>query len=253
MSRRNIVWGIIFIVAAILIVFSALGILGNPNPIKLIITLLLLPVIISNAAHLLYPGIFFPLAVIAIMYDDQLGIQALTPWPILFVALFLSIGLSFLFPHKFMPIRPKHWHRHWHKHLPWKESKKSDSNETDVNESVDETDDRTDGTINLSAKFNGSVKYINLTNLKEVNIDGAFSGIEVYFNEADISGEQAVVNVRLIFSGLDLYFPKNWDVIDNLNCIFGGVERKGSVSEKAEKKLILNGSGSYSGVSIHYI
>ena len=220
MNKKNIVWGLIFIMAAILVVCGAFGILGNP--VNLIITVLLIPIIISNVVHLAYPGIFFPLAIIAILYDDYLGIQALTPWPVLFIALFLSIGLSFLFP------KYKHFYKH----------------------SGEESDD---SVINLSAKFGGSVKYVNTNQLQEVNIDCAFSGMKVYFDHADIAGEKASVNVRLSFSGLELYMPNNWSVVDNLGCTLGGVERRGTASETTDKTLVLNGSVSFSGVTIIYV
>ena len=228
MNKKNIVWGLIFIMAAILVVCGAFGILGNP--VNLIITVLLIPIIISNVVHLAYPGIFFPLAIIAILYDDYLGIQALTPWPVLFIALFLSIGLSFLFP------KYKHFYKH--------------SGEESFHEIINEADD---SVINLSAKFGGSVKYVNTNQLQEVNIDCAFSGMKVYFDHADMAGEKASVNVRLSFSGLELYEPKNWNVVDNLGCTLGGVERRGTASETTDKTLVLNGSVSFSGVTIIYV
>ena len=49
MNKKNIVWGLIFIMAAILVVCGAFGILGNP--VNLIITVLLIPIIISNVVH----------------------------------------------------------------------------------------------------------------------------------------------------------------------------------------------------------
>ena len=230
MNKKNIIWGLIFIVAAILVVCGAFGFLGNP--VNVIITVLLIPIIISNAVHLIYPGIFFPLAVIAILYDDYLGIQALTPWPVLFIALFLSIGLSFLFPK----------YRHFYKH--------SEEEEEGFHEIINEADD---SVINLSAKFGGSVKYVNTNQLQEVNIDCAFSGMKVYFDHADIAGEKASVNVRLSFSGLELCVPKNWKVVDNLACTLGGVDQKGAASETTGKTLLLKGSVSFSGIKIIYI
>ena len=173
MNKKNIVWGLIFIMAAILVVCGAFGILGNP------------------------------------------------------VNLFLSIGLSFLFP------KYKHFYKH--------------SSEESFHEIVNEADD---SVINLSAKFGGSVKYVNTNQLQEVNIDCAFSGMKVYFDHADIAGEKASVNVRLSFSGLELYVPKNWNVVDNLGCTLGGVERRGTASETTDKTLVLNGSVSFSGVKI---
>ncbi len=95
------------------------------------------------------------------------------------------------------------------------------------------------------------MKYVNTNQLQEVNIDCAFSGMKVYFDHADMAREKASVNVRLSFSGLELYVPKNWNVVDkNLGCTLGGVERRGTASETTDRTLVLNGSVSFSGVEI---
>ena len=92
-KKRNIVWGLTLILGALLVIFSQLGYFDTVGIPSLIITILLIPVIILSAASLNFSGILFPLAILGILYDDVLGIQALTPWPILLAALLLSLGL----------------------------------------------------------------------------------------------------------------------------------------------------------------
>ncbi len=229
MNKKNIGWGLMFILAAAFIILGAFGILGNP--LKLVVTVLLIPVILTGIRHLNFGEILFPLAIICILYDDFLGIQALTPWPVLFTALFLSIGLSLLFPKR-------------------KYSQHTQDEKNDFDEPANETND---SIINIETRFNAIVKYINSSHLQTVNADCSFSGLKLYFDHADFPGEQAVMNVHLNFSGLELYVPKSWYVVDNVSCTLSGIEKKGVVSENAAKKLFINGSASFSGITIHHI
>lgn len=227
-KKSSIMWGGIFILAALLVIFSRLGLLAAAGLPSLIITIFLIPVIVINAVHLNFGGVLLPLAVIGILYAGPLGIERLVPWPILIAAVFLSIGLSFLFPRR-------------------KRYKDEDFLET---ESIDEPDE---SDVNVSVRFGASVKYINTEELRKVNLDGSFSGMKVYFDHAQMAGEQAVVHVNMDFAGAELYVPRTWRVVNQVNCVLGGVEEKGARTDTAEKNLILKGKLSFSGITVNYI
>ena len=42
-------------------------------------------------------SIFMSLAFLAIVWNKELGIEAITPWPVMGAAIFLTIGVSFIF------------------------------------------------------------------------------------------------------------------------------------------------------------
>lgn len=98
MKNKSYFWGTFFILSAVLLILNALGLLAGVSIVSLILTLLLIPLIVKSIRYASFSGVLFPLAVIAILFDKQLGIEKLTPWPVLGIALFLSIGLSLLFP-----------------------------------------------------------------------------------------------------------------------------------------------------------
>ncbi|MDP4132747.1 MAG: hypothetical protein Q8882_01900 [Bacillota bacterium] len=228
-KKGKIMWGITFILAAALIVAEGLGYLGSMSLFGLIISVLLVPVIITNIIYLDFPGFLFPLAIIGIIYAKPLGIEKLSPWPILLIAVLLSIGLSFIFPNK--------GHRKMHsKHIA---EEVIDGNENDE--------------LNFEAKFTGSVKYVNAKNIKNVNIDCSFGGLKVYFDHADINEAGANINFNLSFSGAEIYIPRSWEVINNVNCIVGGVEVKGVRADNTDKKITLNGKVSFAGITIIYV
>lgn len=228
-KKTNVLWGIIFILAALLIIFRQLGFFHTIGLPTLIFTVLLIPVIIMSITRRSYAGVFFPLAILCILYDDLLGTRALTPWPVLLIALFFTVGLTLLFPQ-----------RKWHKpHL-----------EEGFDTVIDEADP---DVIQIEAHFSGSVKYINTDQLRAVNIDGSFGGVKVYFDHANIAGDSATVHVDLNCSGAELYFPKTWRIIDNVNYTMGGLDERGPVASVTDKTITLNGRANLSGITIIHI
>ena len=43
------------------------------------------------------------------------------------------------------------------------------------------------------------------------------------------------------FAGAELYIPRTWRIVNNLDCILGGVEEKSARPDAVEKTLILRG------------
>ena len=100
MKKRNIFWGILFVLGAIGLIVGKMGFLSGVNPFSLGFSVILGVIIIDSLFRLNYAGILFPIAFLCIIYDKQLGITSLTPWTVLISALFGSIGLSMIFPKK---------------------------------------------------------------------------------------------------------------------------------------------------------
>lgn len=229
---RNLFWGVFFIFIALLIILNQLGLLGQINIISLIISILMLPLIISGIRHTNMSGILFPIAIILILYAKPLGLEEFSPLPILGIALFLSIGLSF-----FIKPKPYFFEREHNKTMG-----------EDVKEQSE------DGIINISTKLSSSIKYIDTDNLKKVNIYCSCSGSKIYFDNAKIEGNQAIINIEASCSGIELFIPKNWMIENQLDCIITGVEERGrKIEEDNQKKLILTGKVSLSGINIIYV
>ena len=156
-----------------------------------------------------------------------MGLSDLGLWPLLLIAFFLTVGFYFLFPKK--------------------------KRKTPFGETYETIGESAGSEINISARFNGSVKYVNTSHWKTANIDCAFGGLKVYFDKADIQGDIAVINLDLNFSGLDLYLPASWKVVDNVNYMFGGAEEKGNSYDLHGKTVVLNGKASFSGLTVRHI
>jgi len=239
MKGRNLFWGFFFVVAAIAIILYTIGGFTDINIFTLAVTLVLLPIIFGSCVRLNFFGILFPLAILAIIYAEPLGITALVPWPVLLTALFGSIGFSILF-HK------KHnyysFHEHWEHH------------EHDKNEHFSEIIDAPDSdTINFDVKFSSAIKYVNTDDFKQATLSCKFGALKVYFDNAKITGDKAQIYLDGSFSGIELYIPKSWEIVNDINATASGIEEKNRRADVPGPKVTLAGNLSFGGVEIIYV
>ena len=99
MRRRNVFWGIALLAAAAALLLSKLGILGGISFWPMVLNIALLAILIKEGIEKRsFEGLLLPLAFLIIVNDKALGMEAITPWPVLGAAVLGSIGLKFLFP-----------------------------------------------------------------------------------------------------------------------------------------------------------
>ena len=236
MKLGKIFWGLFFIVAAVFIVVSQLGYIQGVGIISLLLTVLLLAILIKGIASLEFTGVFFSLAFLGIIYDEQLGIEALTPWTLLGAALLLSIGVGMLW-------KPKHKH-HW---VHWSDRDWDDEHfrETIENDSGE--------VIKCDAKFSSAIKYVDSDHFQRADVNCSFGGIKMYFDNATVDNGIAEINVDVSFGGIEMYVPRTWVVENNVNTFLGGVEDKNYRNANGDVKVKLNGNLSFGGVTIIYV
>lgn len=232
MKKRNVYWGIIFLLIAVFILISKLGYFPGINVFKLILSAGLIAILIGSIPKREFGGILFPLAFLCILFDDALHIQNLTPWPVLGIAFFGSIGLSFLFPKK--------------EHGQQFNGKQAAFSDTVTNEYGN--------TIQCSVTFNSSLKYINSNQFESGNFTSSFGSLKVYFDQAKLKNNCAYINVEVSFGTIILYVPKEWNVQINVNTAFGSVDEKGpKIPAPDGPVLSINGDISFGSVEINYI
>ena len=198
MKKDNIFWGVLLLLAAVYILAHSLGFTPDISLMRIVIGIICVMCFIKSAIRLEFGGMLFSLAILLIMFEHVLGIEALTPWPVLWAALFGSIGLTGI--------------------------------------------------------FNGTKKNINSNAFKKAVIDCKFCGMEVNMDNAVIQSGSAVIDLSVYFSGVDIYIPSNWHVVNNTDCSFGGVEEH-HVSGVAEDgpTLVMEGNVRFAGVEIYRI
>lgn len=97
---KNVFWGVIFIAAAIFWLINELGYLPNIEMGHIVFSVIWGAMVVNGLVHRESFGVFMGLAFLAIVWDKELKIEAITPWPVIGAAILLTIGWSLLFKGK---------------------------------------------------------------------------------------------------------------------------------------------------------
>lgn len=249
-------WGIFFLLAAGFVIANQLGLVTGISIWTLALTVFLAAIFLESALHLEYFGMFMPVAVLGILYDDQLGITAITPWPILIAAFFAMIGCYILFKRK-----PK-WAQYRHENWSGKNCGGSSQSEyTTAPDGKVYTEDSfkesaeniTGNEIHCKVSFGESSKYLYSDNLQKAEFSCSFGSLKVFFDQVQLAQEGAIVDLSCSFGSIELYIPRAWTVVDNISSSLGGVSYANANHPEPGQRLTLTGSVSLGGIEIVYV
>lgn len=240
MKRKEAFWGLLFILAAVLIILNQFGSFAGISMFDIIAAVILGGIMIRSIMDINFWGILFPAAFICIIFADELNITRFTPWPALLTAFLLSMGLSILFrrPHFF--IYHHHNHGHWQK--DWDHSFSSNVvNEQDNN------------SVECSVSFGESIKYIKSDNFEKADIKCSFGEVKVYFDNAQIPSGKADIYLDLSFGDVQLFIPKTWRVVNEVHVFLGDMDEKNGSISTGFPVVTLHGNISFGDASIIYV
>lgn len=238
MKFKNWFWGLFFIIAAILVIVNQLGYLTGFNIFTLVASIFLIAIMLQSATHLNFAGILFPFAILGILFAEPLGIQNLVPWPILIAALFGTIGLSIIFSKSIKKM-----------HSNFEHTCHSSCNKEHFEQIIDTPDE---STVSCKVTFGSAIKYVNAQDFQKGFFECSFGAIKIYFDHANIVQQEAEIYLDVSFGGVELYIPKNWKIVDNLNTSLAGIDYEGRPGS-TDKIITLNGKISFSGVTVIYV
>lgn len=234
MKIKNWFWGLFFILGGAAIVINQLGYFEHINIVSLVFTIFLIPIIIKSIINAFWGGIFFPLALLGIIYAEPLGIANMVPWPILLTALLLTIGFEIMF-HRNFKFHSKFIHTHHNENFDKVINEEDDSN------------------VSVNVNFGSSIKYVNSKEFKIGIFTCHFGAMKVYFDNTTLHEGKAIIDLDVSFSGVELYIPKNWTVEINASTSLGGIDEKNRNMSDGKHTLIINGKVSLSGIEIIYV
>lgn len=224
---KKIFWGLFFILSAAFVIVNQLGYFTNLGLWTLLFTIFIIPVFVTSLFKLNYFGLLFSLAFTGIVYSEPLGLQTITPWPILLAALFGSIGLTIMFTKK---------------HKPKKHSDEYDQVINGHDENI----------VDVNVNFGSVIKYVNSDNFETANLGCNFGALKVYFDNARVK-DNATINLDVSFAGVELFVPKDWKIISNVNISLAAVDQQNSPGPKPTKTIKLQGKVHLAGVEITYV
>ena len=233
MKKDNIFWGLFFILGGIFLIIAKLDLLEGFSFLTLFLTILLIAWLVRSLRHMDFGGILFPIAFLCILYDDFLGIERLTPWPVLGAAAFASIGLSIIF---------KDYHMRNGSCFVEHPFCNSSSSYEEV----------TDNQFTFSTSFSSSVKYVKSDDFTNAKINCSFGEMKVYFDDAMIQHGEAAICLDVKFGGVELFIPKTWNILNHASSTFGAIDEKNRNASTGTPTVVLKGDVAFGGVTIIY-
>lgn len=238
MNKHRWVAGIVFLAAAIAWLAVGMGWLNfQISAFTLIMTVILAIVLLTSLVDLSIVGSVFSVAFLAMLYAGPLGITKLIPWTILGIALLVTIGLSIIF----------HPHRSWY-HWDWRSNRNfSDDWDDDYIDTSDQS------TTVIEATMGDTVRYVESDDFKRATIHASMSGVKAYFDKAVITGESATIHIDDYMSGIKLFVPCDWQIINNIDPAMGTVQVFDNHSPHEGPRVYLTGKVNLGGLEVYYL
>lgn len=234
-GKRNVFWGMALLLGAVALLLGKFGYLEGIGFWSILFDICLAAILLGGFARRSFGTILFSLAFLVIVNDKLLGLEAITPWPVLGAALLGTIGLNLLFP-GFGRHRPGH-------HLIQMGNGKSGR--------IEEYD--RDGTrVCCENTFGDSVKYVS-GEIEEVELENTFGTLQVYFTEAQPVGGSARIQLESSFGSMVLYVPASWKVKMNIDTAFGNAEESGRCSPEEGNVVQIGGSVNFGSLEVVYV
>lgn len=232
----NVFWGLLLVLVAVFLIVNQLGFLEELNVFSIIFAIFWVSVFIEGLTKRSFGKILFSLAFLFMIFDEQLGIKGISNWSILAAALLGTIGLNMIFKRK----KNCHFGK-VNMHSENHDTQNRGQNSLEGNQ------------IFFRTVMGSAVKYVNSDNFESAFLECSFGGMQVYFDQAIIQNGKANIEVDISFSGVELYFPKSWEVVNQTNTSFSGLEERNSNSSTGTPVVTLTGNIKFSGVTIIYV
>lgn len=228
MKNKNIFMGLIFVLGAVLLVISQVVDFGQISVWSILVGAGLVAVTVQSIFRKSWFGVFVPLVFIYWMFYKPLSLPYISLWILIVGAVLLATGFKILFGRK---------------KYNFKESK---FNKTTIQDSEEN--------IVINTYFSGTTKYLQSKNMKTCYISCKFGGAEIYFDGVVLNNNKAHIFIESKCAGVELYIPRNWNVINEVNCTAGGVDFTGQCFvDENSPTVIIKGNVLAAALEINYM
>lgn len=215
MKKKDISLALILILIAIYLIVSRLDIMPKIPVFTILFTVLFVYWAIRGFMR----GHFFEgvvsLAIVGCINDDLLGIEAITPWTLMAAAVLVGIALDMIF------------------------RKKNVYSNNAKYSSSGHIENGVDGECVCIDNSLGEVsKYVNSDRFREAKIDNSFGTCNVFFNNAILGGNTAVIRVDNSFGCTNIYLPSTWRVNVAQDTAFAGIKFSGHGSDAQDAPCV---------------
>lgn len=230
--KTKIFFGIGFTLVGISIVMEAMGISIRFSWFGILLLIFLPAVIISSLIEKEWGGVFFPIALLFVIFGETIGLGMISLWQAFFAALFMSIGFSILFPKKRKVIR---YHKGYYSHH---------------NERVDiDSDDE----VFWSTKLSENTRFIRSQNFTKGEFQCSMGSLNIYLDQSSINRSGATIDLQCNLGNIVLILPKNCRIENNISSSIGDVTIDyPSYIDVSGPLVVVNGNVSLGNISIAF-
>jgi len=253
--NRNWIWGILLLLAAGGLVANQFGIFGPLDFWTIIAAVLAIVLLGSMITHRTLSTLPFVVAMVYIVLRNQELVPYLATWILLLAAGLASVGIGFIFPQK-VP----------HKGNVvmgcftdcWDDDDSDEWDEEDKEKRREKARAKMGGIDNnpsVNVNFGATSRYLHADRLETATLSCNFGGMDIYFDQVELSPNGATVYVDCKFGGIDIYVPRHWRIEEQINCTLGGVDvnTRRAVPIENSPLLTITGNVAFGGVDIWYV
>lgn len=116
------------------------------------------------------------------------------------------------------------------------------------------TTNKEENFVNIEAYFGGRKEIITSKQFNGCTATAICGGAEINLMQADNMIQPMIIDLRVLFGGIEIIVPSHWEIINEVDVLFGGIEDKRNLRTAAEigetKKLLLRGSVTFGGLEL---
>ncbi|MDF9825763.1 putative membrane protein [Breznakia sp. PF5-3] len=240
MKSKNIFWGLFFLCAGAMIILGQFDYF-EINVFRLIFTAFLIIIAVSSIFRRNWFLVVMPLVWAFWINKDILNIeQHIQFFPLMIAGAFASVGLSIIFKSDYSYRGNYSYHEH-HNYKNRGERQESMSQDDDV--------------VNCRSSCSSSSQYLHSNNLQKAKLSCSLGSLQVYFDHAIPCESGLDIEVHCELGSIELYIPRDWNVINNVSTTLGAAEEKYRYNniDKNGPLVEIRGSVTLGSIEIIYI
>jgi len=226
MKRNNIVPGLVLILIAVVMMGSAMGLIPNIPWFRLACAILLGSWTIRALMDRDFFGMLMSAGIIAWLFEEELLIEHLTPFPLLAAAALMGIGLNMIIGKKKKIVTFEYTDGAGN----WKEGTIDDVRKEEWQDGR---------TVVLENNFNSTSKYVNSAAFSSAKLENNFGSANVYFNNATVYNGEAAIHLENNFGKMNIYIPNTWRASISQESTFGHVSIHGEPNRDMDAPLVI--------------
>ena len=239
-KRHNIATGLFLILIAVIMMGSAMGFIPNIPWFKLLCGAALTAWAVKALFKPDFLGCLFSLSIVAWIFEEELLIEHLTPFPLVIAAILVGVGLNMIIGKK-------------ERFITYSRENKDGTYVEGSIEDVRKEEWKDGRTVVLENLFNSTSKYVNSASFSSAKLENTFGSANVYFDNATVYNGEATIRLENNFGRMNIYLPGKWRATIRQESAFGHVSIHGEPNRDMDAPhVVINAESNFGELNIFF-